>query len=65
MPARWLTNAWVLDPGAVTPIFMPLRSFGERKFAACFFATPSEIAGVAICSTKALSFCPRARITST
>ena len=27
--SRWLTTMCVLEPGALTPIFMPLRSFGD------------------------------------
>jgi hypothetical protein len=31
--SRFCTAMWVLEPGAVTPIFQPLRSFGDLYWA--------------------------------
>ncbi len=41
--SRMLTNMLVDDPGAVTPIFIPLRSFGDLYCAAFALLIPSTM----------------------
>jgi hypothetical protein len=52
-----LTRLWVLEPGALTPIFRPLRSLKERTCPALALATPKAICGSRPCSTKARKNC--------
>ncbi len=42
--SKALTKKLVLDPGAVTPIFSPFRSFGDLYAAARALGRPSAIA---------------------
>ena len=45
------------EPGAVTPIFQPFKSFGPLYFAAFSFDITSAIELYFICSTTALIGC--------
>ena len=51
--SRKLTITLVELPGAVTPIFLPLRSAIDLKSGIVFGLTPSTICGASPCSTKA------------
>ncbi len=48
-----LATMLVLDPGAVTPIFLPFSSATDLKFGIVFGLTPSTICGARPCSANA------------
>ncbi len=58
LASRMLTNMLVDEPGAVTPIFMPLRSAGPLYAAALSLLMPSTMPAYLPCSTSASMFCP-------
>src|SRR5260370_22149043 len=55
---KWLRIMWVLEPGAETPTFRPLRSFGDLYAFALAVAMTIAICGARPFCTKHGRYCP-------
>src|SRR6266540_5538850 len=55
---KWFRIMWVLEPGAETPTFRPLRSFGDLYAFALAVAMPIAICGARPCCTKHWRYWP-------